>query len=87
MRRVPPGPATVFKVGDPGLGSYFVSAAEALPASPEPGLCRTQVRLHLQEPAGYFLNSALANHHLLVRGDHAALIDDFMRHAGARRIT
>ncbi len=24
----PPGPATVFKVGDPGLGSYFVSAAE-----------------------------------------------------------
>jgi L-fucose isomerase-like protein len=82
----PPGPATVFKVGDPGLGSYFVSAAEALPAGPEPGLCRTQVRLQLQESAGYFLKNALANHHLLVRGDHAALIVDFMRYAGASRI-
>jgi L-fucose isomerase-like protein len=82
----PPGPATVFKVGDPGLGSYFVSAAEVLPAKAEPGLCRTQVRLQLQEPAGYFLKNALANHHLLVRGDHATLIDDFMRYAGASRI-
>jgi L-fucose isomerase-like protein len=82
----PPGPATVFKVGDPGLGSYFVSAAEALPASPEPGLCRTQVRLRLQEPAGYFLKNALANHHLLVSGDHSHLIDDFMKYCGARKI-
>ena len=38
------------------------------------------------EPAGYFLKNALANHHLLVRGDHAGLIDDFMRYAGASRI-
>ena len=43
-----PGPATVFKAGGPGLESYFVSAAEVLPGRPEPGLCRTQVRLRLR---------------------------------------
>ncbi len=83
----PPGPATVFKVGDPGLGSYFVSAAEALPYRTEPGLCRTQVRVRLQEPAAYFLRASLANHHVLLAGDHARSINDFMRYAQARRIT
>jgi len=80
------GPATVFKAGNPGLGSYFVAAAEVLPGRPEPGLCRTQVRLQLLEPVEYFLHASLANHHLLVRGDHSGLIDDFMRYCGAARI-
>jgi L-fucose isomerase-like protein len=82
----PPGPATIFKVGDPGLGSYFVSGTEVLPGTPEPGLCRTQVRLRLQEPVDYFLKRSLANHHILVRGDHTGLIDDFMRHCDATKI-
>ena len=81
-----PGSVTVFKVGNPGLGSYFVSGADVLPGRLEPGLCRTQVRLLLQEPVGYFLHASLANHHLLVRGNHSGLIDDFMRHCGAARI-
>ncbi|MCU0275442.1 MAG: fucose isomerase [Acidobacteria bacterium] len=81
-----PGPATVFKVGGPDLESYFVSPAEVLPGRPRPGLCRTQVRLQLQERAGYFLRAPLANHHVVARGDHARRIDDFMRTCGARRI-
>ncbi len=80
------GPVTVFKAGNPDLGGYFVSGAEVTPGRPEPGLCRTQVRLQMQEPVAYFLQATLANHHLLVRGDHAALIDDFMRYCGARKI-
>ena len=80
------GPATVFKAGNRDLGSYFVSAAEVLPGPPEPGLCRTQVRLRLQEPVEYFLKAALANHHLLIRGDHASLINDFMRYSGASKV-
>jgi L-fucose isomerase-like protein len=83
----PAGPATVFKVGGPGLDNYFVSAAEVLPGKAVPGLCRTQVLVRLQEPVDYFLKRPLANHHLLVRGDHAALIDDFMSYSGASRIT
>jgi len=81
------GPATIFKAGNPDLGSYFVSAAEVLPCRPEPGLCRTQVRLRLQEPVGYFLKAPLANHHLLIHGDHLSLINDFMSYSGANRIT
>ena len=80
-----PGPATVFKVGDPALDRYFVSGAEILSGQPLPGLCRTQVRLRLQEPADYFLKRSLANHHVLVRGDHSRVIDDFMRFCGAAR--
>lgn len=81
-----PGSVTVFKVGNPDLGSFFVSSADVLPGRPEPSLCRTQVRLQLHETVGYFLRASLANHHLLVRGDHSELIDDFMRHCGAARI-
>jgi len=80
-----PGPATVFKAGNAGLDSYFVSGAQVLPSPPAPGLCRTQVWLQLQEPAGYFLHSPLANHHILIHGDHAALVDEFMLHCGATR--
>jgi len=80
------GPATVFKAGGPGLDRYFVSAAEVLPHRPRPGLCRTQVRLQLREPAAYFLHAPLANHHVLIRGDHARRIDDFMRFSGALRV-
>jgi L-fucose isomerase-like protein len=82
----PAGAATLLKVGGPDLGRYFVSAAEALPAAPVAGLCRTQVRLRLQEPASYFLRSALANHHVLVQGDHAREIDDFLSFHGAKRV-
>lgn len=81
-----PGPATVFKAGGPGLDKYFVSGAEVLPAPPQAGLCRTQVRLQLQESTGYFLHASLANHHVLVRGDYSELVDDFMRSGGAARI-
>jgi L-fucose isomerase-like protein len=81
-----PGAVTVFKAGGPGLDKYFVSGAEVIPCRPAAGLCRTQVSLHLKEPADYFLRAALANHHVLVSGDHAERIDDFMRHCGAARI-
>jgi L-fucose isomerase-like protein len=81
-----PGPATVFKVGDPSLDRYFVSGAEILPGPPLPGLCRTQVRLRLQEPVDYFLKRSLANHHVLLSGEHVQLLDDFMRFSGAQRV-
>jgi L-fucose isomerase-like protein len=82
----PVGPATVFKVGGPGLDRYFVSAAEVLPSKAVPGLCRTQVLARLQEPVEYFLQRPLANHHILVKGDHARAIDNFMQFCGAQRV-
>jgi L-fucose isomerase-like protein len=81
-----PGPATVFKAGGPALESYFVTAADILYARPQAGLCRTQVNLQLHEPAAYFLNAALANHHVLIHGDHSGLVNDFMRYCSMARI-
>jgi len=81
--RFPRGAATLLKVGGPALDRYFVSGAEVLPRRPRPGLCRTQVRLRLDKPVSYFLRASLANHHVLVRGHHATLIDSFLRFYGA----
>jgi len=82
----PAGPATVFKIGGPCLDSYFVSAGEVLPGKAVPGLCRTQVHVRLQEAVDYFLKRPLANHHILLKGDHARSIDNFLQFCGAQRV-
>ncbi len=43
---------------------------------------RAHLRLH--EPAAYFLRASLANHHVLIEGDPAQLVDNFMQFCGAR---
>lgn len=77
----PLGPATLFKVGGEGLDEYFVSAADVLPHAREGGLCRTQVRLRLiGESVDYFLRAPLANHHIVVQGDHVDLLKGFLNY-------
>ncbi len=77
-----PGPVTLFKAGGADLGEYFVSAGTLIEAPVDEGMCRTQARVCLQEPVDYFFRAPLANHHVLVRGDHAGLVREFMAYAG-----
>jgi L-fucose isomerase-like protein len=78
---MPLGPATLFKVGGSGLDEYFVSSASVLEHEAETGLCRTQVRLCLLDSSvDYFFRSPLANHHVIIKGDHADLVRRFMSH-------
>jgi L-fucose isomerase-like protein len=78
---IPAGPVTIFKLGGADLGEYFLAGGELLESVPEDGFCRTQARIRLSGPeAGYFLWAPLANHHLLLRGDHGQLLGDFMKH-------
>ena len=70
------GPITVFKC-DGSMKEYFVSGGELLGNLNEYNLCRTQVRLKLEEPVTYFLRRSIGNHHLIVKGDHSELIKEF----------
>lgn len=69
------GDCTVFKCeGD--LSRYFVKEGH-LTASPySEMLCRTQVRLYLDD-FSYFLTEPINNHHLVCLGKHAAAVDAF----------
>ncbi len=71
---LPAGPVTVFKVsGD--LNRCFAADGQLLRNQYEPNLCRTQVVLKLRpEEARYFLTEPIGNHHIIIPGHHAALL-------------
>jgi len=71
---LPEGAVTVFKVsGD--LSRCFVAEGQLLRNQYEPNLCRTQVVLKLQpDDARYFLTNPIGNHHIIIPGHHAALL-------------
>ena len=74
---LPEGPVTVFKAsGD--LQRHFVAEGTLVRNQYEQHLCRTQVVLQLQPAdARYFLTQPIGNHHIILPGHHAALLEEF----------
>ena len=72
------GPVTVFKC-DGLLNEFFVSKAELLENLSLFNLCRTQIRLKMDRPVSYFLTESIGNHHLIVEGDYAKLVEEFFK--------
>ena len=72
---LPSGPVTVFKVsGD--LSRHFVCEGELLRCEAKPDLCRTQTVLKLPaSAASYFLTEPIGNHHIVLPGHHAAVLE------------
>lgn len=71
-----PDTFTVFKCsGD--LKQWHVQVASSEPMDFDPNLCRTQIRLNLEDPY-YFLKSPIGNHHILMRGNFRTAITDIM---------
>ncbi len=73
--QLPSGPVTVFKVsGD--LSRHFVCEGELLRCEAKPDLCRTQTMLKLPaSAASYFLTEPIGNHHIILPGHHAAVLE------------
>ena len=73
--QLPSGPVTVFKVsGD--LSRHFVCEGELLRCEAKPDLCRTQTVLRLpSSAASYFLTEPIGNHHIILPGHHAAVLE------------
>jgi L-fucose isomerase-like protein len=68
---------TVFKVFGKSLTDYWVSSGTIVENQYNECGCRTQVKVQLNEPVKYFLEDSLANHHVLLMGDHASEISEF----------
>jgi len=74
------GPVTIFKMSGDGQ-DYFVAEGELLSNGRDPELCRTQLKIHLNEAhkAEYFLKRPIGNHHILIPGHHGDELESFMR--------
>ena len=65
---VPPGPATVARIGGADLRALFVSDAEVVGSGASPERCRTQVKVRLAADVRELLERPLGNHHVLAPG-------------------
>lgn len=81
-----PMDVTVVKCGGTSMEHYFISKARLLECTSNPNMCRTQLRLRLEQPLDYFLERSIGNHHVIVRGDHATRISAALRLLGASPI-
>ena len=71
------GPCTIFKcAGD--LSRYHAQEGEILPVEYSEMLCRTQIKLKLDD-FSYFLTKPINNHHIICRGHHAAAAEAFFQ--------
>ena len=71
-----PGPVTLFKLsGD--LSRHFIAQGRLLRGLSRPNLCRTQFVVQLANPsqAHYFLTQPIGNHHILLPGHQAELLE------------
>lgn len=80
------GPVTVFKCGSSKLDKYFVTSGRLVENLDNDNMCRTQMRICLDSDASYFLRNPIANHHIIIKGDHSELIDRFMQDMGCTKI-
>ncbi len=72
------GEATIFKLsGD--CKNYFVSGGEIVENLSKENLCRTQIRLRMNEDVKYFLQNSIGNHHLICKGDYSELVREFFK--------
>jgi L-fucose isomerase-like protein len=72
------GEATIFKFSGDGK-NYFVSSGEIIENLNKESLCRTQIRMKLDEDIKYFLQNSIGNHHLICRGDNSKLVREFFK--------
>lgn len=72
------GPITVFKC-DGYMQNYFVSGGTLLENLTEYNLCRTQIKLKLDESVSYFLTNSIGNHHLIIEGDYIPIVKEYFK--------
>ncbi len=73
------GAYTLFRLGGERLDHLFVREGELENSEFRSDLCRTQLRLHLEEPIDELLHAPLGNHHILIPGFHRKAIEQFCR--------
>ncbi|MBE6142713.1 MAG: hypothetical protein E7177_01840 [Erysipelotrichaceae bacterium] len=67
---------TIFKLGS-DLKSYFVETGEIVENLQEDNLCRTQIKIKMDNLES-FLTNPKGNHHVIIYGDHKKALIDFL---------
>ena len=67
---------TVFKCnGD--LTRHYAGRAQLVETMHRKDLCRTQMKLKMEDGTQYFSKKPISNHHIICKGDYKELIDAF----------
>lgn len=74
--KVQKGPVTIFKV-DGNIERAFIAEGELISNLESPNMCRTQLKILLKRPVQEFLDKSIANHHLICKGWHSVLLEEF----------
>ncbi len=67
---------TIFKC-DETMKRYYAGRATLLETMHRKDLCRTQMKLYLEDGTEYFAKSPISNHHIICKGDWKEVIDQF----------
>jgi len=71
------GPVTVFKIGGENLEKRVVMTGELLKNLNSKNACRTQIQIRLNAGIDYFLKNPIANHHIIIPGNYANIINKY----------
>lgn len=82
---LPTGDVTIIKCGGECLDEYYLSTGTLTENTNYINMCRTQVRVHLNTPVGYFLKNPLGNHHILVQGNCEDALNEFLAANACKR--
>lgn len=82
---LPVGKVTIFKLSN-DLKYYYVGKGTILENLYENNLCRTQIKVKYDDDLTYYLNRSLANHHIVVIGDHEQDIVKMMQKYNVERV-
>lgn len=83
---VPTGDVTLVKCGGECLDEYYLSTGTLTENTNYINMCRTQVRVLMDTPAGYFLKNPLGNHHIVLHGNYRTVLDEFFQVNGCKKI-
>ncbi|WP_300813842.1 fucose isomerase [uncultured Bacteroides sp.] len=83
---LPEGEVTLVKCGGECLDEYYLSSGTLVENTNHINMCRTQVKIRMNTPADYFLKNPLGNHHILLHGNHEAVLNEFFQANGCKRI-
>lgn len=79
---MPLGEATIVKWWGKEMNEYFVSSARLIENLDNPSMCRTQIRMKVDEDVRYFLTRPLGNHHVVLLGNHVEALKKFFAENG-----
>jgi L-fucose isomerase-like protein len=75
--KLPLTEVTILKVFGEDLNEYWVSGGTIIDNLVNDKGCRTQILVAMDEPVDYFLEESLANHHIIIPGNHVEEIIEF----------